>query len=64
MGMTPADALKAATSVAGRVLRMDIGQLKHGMFADLIALEGDPTKEIASLRPVKFVMKAGIIYKQ
>jgi imidazolonepropionase-like amidohydrolase len=63
-GMAPIDALKAATSVAGGVLHMDIGRVKPGMFADLIAVDGDPTKDIAALRRVKFVMKAGAIYKQ
>jgi imidazolonepropionase-like amidohydrolase len=63
-GMKAADALKAATSTAGRVLHMDIGSVKQGMFADLIAVEGDPTADISSLRRVKFVMKAGTIYKQ
>jgi imidazolonepropionase-like amidohydrolase len=58
------DALKSATSVAGRVLHMEIGQIKPGMFADLIAVEGDPTKDIAALRKVKFVMKAGAVYRQ
>jgi imidazolonepropionase-like amidohydrolase len=62
-GMPAVDALKAATSVAGRVLHMEIGQVKPGMYADLIALDGDPTKEIAALRRVKFVMKAGTVYK-
>jgi len=62
-GMTPVNALKSATSVAGRVLHMDIGVVKAGMFADLIAVEGDPTKEIGALRRVKFVMKGGTVYK-
>jgi imidazolonepropionase-like amidohydrolase len=64
MGMSPANALKAATSVAGRVLHMDIGTVKAGMFADLIAITGDPTKDISAIRQVKFVMKGGMIYKQ
>jgi imidazolonepropionase-like amidohydrolase len=63
-GMKPIDAVKAATSVGGRVLHMDIGTVKPAMFADLIAVEGDPTSDIAALRKVKFVMKAGTIYKQ
>jgi len=63
-GMPATDALKAATLVAGRVLHLDIGQVKPGLFADLIAVEGDPSKEISALRQVKFVMKAGVVYKQ
>jgi imidazolonepropionase-like amidohydrolase len=63
-GMAPVDALKSATSVAGRVLHLDIGQVKPGMFADLIAVDGDPAKDISALRKVKFVMKAGVVYKQ
>src|SRR5207302_8336359 len=51
-GMKPIDAVKAATSVAGRVLHMEIGEVKRGMFADLIALDGDPTKDIGALRKV------------
>ena len=62
-GMTPADALKSATSVAGQVLHMNVGQVKPGMLADLIAVEGDPTKDISALRRVKLVMKGGTVYK-
>ena len=65
-GMQPAAALKSATSIAARVLHMDnqIGQVKQGLFADLAAFDGDPTKDIGALRRVKFVMKNGTIYKQ
>ncbi len=63
-GMPAVHALQAATSVAGQVLHMDIGQVKAGMLADLIAVDGDPTKEIAAIRRVKMVMKGGTVYKQ
>jgi len=65
-GMTPVAALKSATSIAGKVLHMNIGRVQQGMFADLIAVDGDPTKDIATLHQehVKFVMKAGTVYKQ
>jgi imidazolonepropionase-like amidohydrolase len=63
-GMPTVDALKAATSVAGRVLHMDIGLVKTGMLADLIAVDGDPVKDVAALRQVKFVMKGGTVYKR
>jgi imidazolonepropionase-like amidohydrolase len=58
-GMPRLDALRSATSVAGRVLHMDIGRIAPGMLADLIAFEGDPAKDIAALRRVRFVMKGG-----
>jgi imidazolonepropionase-like amidohydrolase len=63
-GMPTVDALKSATSVAGRVLHMDIGVVKQGMLADLTAVDGDPVKDISALRKVKFVMKNGTVYKQ
>jgi imidazolonepropionase-like amidohydrolase len=65
-GMPATAALKSATSTAARVLHMEsqIGAVKPGLFADLVAFDGDPTKEIGALRRVKFVMKAGTVYRQ
>ena len=65
-GMPPVDALKSATSTAARVLHMEkeIGAIKAGLFADLAAFEGDPTRDISALRRVKFVMKNGTVYRQ
>jgi imidazolonepropionase-like amidohydrolase len=62
-GMPAADALKSATSVAARVLHMEnrIGMVKEGLLADLVAVEGDPTKDISATRRVKMVMKGGVV---
>jgi len=63
-GMPIVDALRSATSIDARVLHMEdkIGQVKAGMFADLIAVEGDPTHDLSALRRVRFVMKGGEVY--
>jgi imidazolonepropionase-like amidohydrolase len=63
-GMPPLAALKSATSTAARVLHMPIGQVKPGLFADLVAFDGDPTQDVSALRRVTFVMKNGTIYKR
>lgn len=64
-GMTPIKALQSATSSNASIFHLDnLGQLKAGFLADIIAVEGDPTKTIESMRKVTFVMKDGTIYKK
>jgi imidazolonepropionase-like amidohydrolase len=65
-GMRPAQALLAATAVDAKILRQqdNFGQLKPGLDADIIAVQGDPTKDIRAIEHVPFVMKGGVVYKQ
>jgi imidazolonepropionase-like amidohydrolase len=65
-GMTPAQALRAATGAAAKALHLEwkLGAVRPGLQADLIAVSGDPTKDIAALRKVTLVMKGGTLYKQ
>ena len=63
-GMLPIDALRAATINSAELVGLkNLGEIKAGFLADIIAVDLDPVKNIETLESVKFVMKAGIVYK-
>jgi imidazolonepropionase-like amidohydrolase len=64
-GMTPAQAIQAATTVAAEMMGWQdrVGSIEKGKFADIIAVAGDPTKDITELERVSFVMKGGQVIR-
>ncbi len=65
-GVTPAEATRLVTSGNAATFHVDnrVGSVKAGLLADLIAVEGDPTRDLAALRKVRLVMKDGRIHKR
>jgi imidazolonepropionase-like amidohydrolase len=64
-GVDPMAAMVSANSVAAESLNLanQIGSIAPGLQADIIALDGDPLKDITAVRRVVFVMKGGVVYK-
>jgi imidazolonepropionase-like amidohydrolase len=63
-GMSPADALRAGTVNAAKLLRVeDRGRLAEGLLADIVAVPGDPLEDIRAVEDVRFVMKGGAIHR-
>jgi imidazolonepropionase-like amidohydrolase len=64
-GMTPAQAIQSATIVSAELLGWEdrVGRIAPGMYADIIAVNGNPLEDIEELEDVDFVMKGGVVYK-
>jgi imidazolonepropionase-like amidohydrolase len=64
-GFTPLEVLRQATSGNASIFHLaDRGNIRAGSLADLVALEGDPTRSVSVVRQVRLVMKGGVIYKE
>ena len=64
-GMTPLQAIRAATTVSAELIEVDDrGRLAEGLLADIIAVPGDPLADIGVTEDVRFVMKGGQVYRQ
>lgn len=65
-GMSPIEVLKSATSINATVMGLgsQLGRIKKNWLADLIAVEGDPSLQISTIRNIRLVMKEGILYKK
>jgi imidazolonepropionase-like amidohydrolase len=64
-GMTPMQALQAATITSAELIDVDDrGRLREGLLADIVAVPGDPSQDIATTQDVRFVMKGGRVYKR
>ncbi len=66
LGMSPMQAIQSATSVAAELLRLEheIGAVRPGLQADLIAVAGNPLDDIGLLKDVGFVMTGGVVVKE
>jgi len=64
-GMTPAQAIRAATSSAADLIAraQSVGTIEAGKYADIIAVNADPLADVRALEHVDFVMKGGVVYK-
>ena len=65
-GLTPMQSIVAGTSSAAKLLGWDkrVGTLSAGKWADIVAVPGDPTRDITVMEKPSFVMKGGVVYKQ
>jgi imidazolonepropionase-like amidohydrolase len=65
LGMTPMQAIRSATTVAAKAMGWEdrVGALRPGLYADLVAVAGDPLQDLRHLEAIPFVMKGGVVVK-